>query len=71
MYLTIQNAEIYLGKTLYAYKPLYHHYPLVVKQFNDGRYYYKDLTGTCIPVPDKADLFNKVYFDYALEAETV
>ena len=66
MYLTVQNAEKYLGKTLYSNKPRFHYYPLIVKQFNNGRFYYRDSTGTCIPVPDEKDLFNSVYFDYAL-----
>lgn len=66
MYLTVQNAEKYLGKTLYSNKQRFHYYPLIVKQFNDGRFYYKDLTGTCMLVPDEKDLFNSVYFDYAL-----
>lgn len=66
MYLTKQNAEMYVGKTLRCRgKGWFHHYPLTVKKRNDGSYCYVDRTGTAMPVPDESDKVNSVYFDYA------
>lgn len=71
MYLTKQNAERYVGKTLRCNgKGLFHYYPLTVKRGNDGNYYYVDRLGTAIQVPDENDSFNSVHFDYAVKEET-
>ena len=68
MYLTTENAARYLGKTLDCHKRMFHHYPLTVKQFPDGPFYYMDRTGTCALVPEPKDRFNTVWFDFAAEA---
>lgn len=68
MYLTIQNAEKYLGKTLTCKgKNMFHYYPLTVGRWNSGRYYYKDAHAVCMPVPDEKDIFNSVYFNAVLD----
>lgn len=68
MYLTIQNAEKYLGKMLVCNgKNMFHHYPLKVRRWDSGRYYYQDAHDVCMPVPDEKDIFNSVYFDVALD----
>ena len=66
MDLTKQNAEKYVGKELHCNgKGWFRYYPLKVKKWNNGDYYYVDRTGTCIDVPDERDNFNRVFFDYA------
>lgn len=67
MYLTTENAEQYIGKTLDCHKRMFHHYPLTVKQFPSGPYYYKDRTGTCMLAPEPKDRFNAVLFDFVVE----
>lgn len=71
MYLTTSNAGDYLGKRLDAHSRLFHHYPLTVVQLFNGRYYYRDAFGVCIPVPEDGDKSNNVYFDSVIETEAV
>lgn len=63
MYLTTENTKEYLGRSLDSHKRRFHYYPLIVKQWTDGRYYYVDRTETAMPVPGPEDRFNSVYFD--------
>ena len=72
MRLTIQNCEEYIGKTLDSYRRLHHHYPLTVI-CGKGRIYgepiIRDAIGTCFPVPDETDLFNRVDFDFVAQEQ--
>lgn len=70
MYLTIQNAEQYVGKTITAKRGgLFHHYPLKVFKYPDGTYGYSDRAGVGMLVPDEKETFNTVWFDTVLESE--
>lgn len=75
MLLTTKNAHQYVGKTLDCKKKkrFFHHYPLKVVKRKDitgkDRYYYIDVTGTMMYVPDETDTFNSVYFDTVEEIE--
>lgn len=66
MYLTTENARQYANKTLDCHKRMFHHYPLTVKQFPSGLYYYVDVTGTAMLVPEPKDRFNTVLFDFVV-----
>ena len=63
MYLTTENADQYVGKTLDAKRRRFHYYPLTVHKNSQGRYVLKDNTGTYMPVPTPIDVANSVYFD--------
>lgn len=68
MYLTTENAAEYVGKVLDASRRMFHYYPLTVGQWPSGKYYIKDRTGTCLPVPAPGDKFSTVFFDTVKEA---
>lgn len=67
MILTTESAHKYVGK--YIIGKLWHHWPLKVKQLNDGRYAIVDSTDTMMLVPDKKDKFNAIYFDKAFKTK--
>lgn len=67
MYLTTENAEQYMGKTLDCHKRMFDHYPLRVQKLPDGRYIYVDRVGTGTLVPEPEDRFNAVQFDFVVE----
>lgn len=64
MKLTQQNAHLYEGKTVDAYRRKWHYYPLQVMKSKSGRYVYKDRNGTFMDIPEETDSFNAVDFDY-------
>lgn len=59
--LTTGNAHEYVGK--YLIGKFWHHWPLEVRQLDDGRYAVVDSTHTMMLVPDEKDIFNAIYFD--------
>ncbi len=63
MFLTTENAEQYVGKTLDSTVRAWHYYPLRVVKHSNGRYYFVDRIDTMMPVPTAKDTFNAVYFD--------
>ncbi len=63
MFLTTENAEQYVGKTLDSTVRLFHYYPLRVIRHSNGRYYFVDRTDTMMTVPSAKDTFNVVSFD--------
>lgn len=69
MQLTKQNAHLYEGKKLDAYRRIFHNYPLTVKRNRLGELMYVDTTDTYIRIPDENDTFNAVYFDFIVGEE--
>lgn len=67
MYLTTENAEQFMGRTLDCHKRMFHHYPLRIQKLPDGRCVYVDRTGTAMLVPEPKDRFNSVWFDFVVE----
>lgn len=63
MYLTPDNAPEYLGRKLYATRPLLGVYPYEVIKWPDGTFGVKDRVGICMPISN--DPFNQVWFDSA------
>ncbi len=64
MQLTQQNAHRYEGKTVDAYKRMFHYSPLQVMLGKSGRYVYKDRNGTVMECPEETDSRAAVHFDY-------
>ena len=62
-FLTQKNAPSFLGKDLDTAHRLLHHYPLTVRQWDSGRYYVQDRSGTCWTVPEEVDSFDRIWFD--------
>lgn len=67
MYLTTENANEYLGKTLDAKHHILGMYPYKVIQTPSGEYLAVDRAGVGVVVAKPNDLFNAIYFDIVLD----
>lgn len=64
------NAKDLVGKKIDLEHRIGGYYPMEVIEI-DGIPYVKDAVGVCMPIPDKEDDFNSVYFDFVIDKTVV
>ena len=67
MYLTKENAHLYVGKKLDSSRRTFHYYPLKVIKWPSGKYGVVDRAGTAFPVPSIDERCNIIYFDKIID----
>ena len=60
MYCTQENAQVYVGRKLFANRP-FHYYPLKIVK-SDGIYYYVDRNGVKVKIPSERE--SAIYFEW-------
>jgi hypothetical protein len=63
MYLSTENVQEYLGKTLDSSKRILGSYPYNVIQTPSGEYLAVDRAGVGLVIAEPRDRFNQIYFD--------
>ena len=71
MYLTTENVQNYISRTLDAKKRLLGVYPYTVIQTPSGEYLAMDRAGVCLKIAQPNDIFNAIHFDIVDGVEVV